>query len=68
MNFLSGRITKGLRIVDQKIYDLVHSNGDLTQKLEITSGDEMEMIADNLNSLLEHIRGIMLSIEKTQIV
>lgn len=64
MNFLSGRITKGLRIVDQKIYDLVYSNGDLTQKLEITSGDEMEMIADNLNSLLEHIRGIMLSIEK----
>lgn len=64
MGFISSRITKSLRIVNQKIYDLVHNEGDLTQKLEITSGDEMELIAGNVNSLLEHIRGIMLNIAK----
>lgn len=55
-------ITRGLRRVNQKIYDLVHSKGDLTQKIEITTGDEMELIAGNVNGLLEYISGIMLSI------
>lgn len=57
-------IMKGLHVVDRKIYDLVHSEGDLTQKLDIHSGDELEQIAGNVNSLLDHIRGIMLNISK----
>ena len=56
------RTVKNLQLVNRKIYDLVHSEGDLTQKLEIHSGDELELIANNVNKLLEHIRGIMLNI------
>ncbi len=48
--------------VDDKIYEIVHNEGDLTQKLDIHSGDEMELIAGNVNALLEYIRGIMLKI------
>ncbi|MBQ8278216.1 MAG: HAMP domain-containing protein [Roseburia sp.] len=55
-------IVRGLQAVNQKVYDLVHSEGDLTQKLDITTGDELELIANNINKLLEHIRGIMLNI------
>lgn len=62
LSIIVGRTVKGLQMVNRKIYDLVHSEGDLTQKLEITSGDEMELIANNVNKLLEHIRGIMLNI------
>ncbi len=62
LNVIVGPIMGNLRRVNQKIYDLVHSEGDLTQKLEITTGDEMELIANNVNTLLEHIRGIMLNI------
>lgn len=62
-----GRISKSLRTVDKKIYDLVHSEGDLTQKLEIKSGDELELIADNVNKLLEHIREIMLNIAENSV-
>ena len=46
--------------MDDKIYEIVHNEGDLTQKLDIHSGDEMELIAGNVNALLEYIRGIML--------
>lgn len=53
---------KGLKTVDHKIYDLVHNEGDLTQKLDVHSGDELELIAENVNALLEYIRGIMLRI------
>lgn len=62
LSIIVGRITKSLRLVDQKIYDLVHNEGDLTQKLEINTGDELELIANNVNALLEHIRKIMLNI------
>lgn len=62
LNMVVGQMTKSLRIVNQKIYDLVHSEGDLTQKLDIKTGDEMELIAGNVNTLLEHIREIMLNI------
>ncbi|MCM1087213.1 MAG: methyl-accepting chemotaxis protein [Muribaculaceae bacterium] len=62
MNLLVGQVMKSLNLVNGKIYDLVHSEGDLTQKLEITTGDETELIANNVNLLLEYIRGIMLNI------
>lgn len=56
------RISRNLKMVDGKLYDLVHSDGDLTQKLDIKTGDELELIADNVNKLLEHIRSIMQNI------
>lgn len=62
LNLIVNRIMKSLNKVDDKIYDLVHNEGDLTQKLDITSGDELELIAENVNKLLEHIREIMLNI------
>lgn len=55
-------ISRNLKRVDNKLYDLVHSDGDLTKKLEIRTGDELELIADNVNKLLEHIRTIMQNI------
>ncbi len=57
-----GRMVKNLRSVDDKIYDLVHSDGDLTKKLVVKSGDELEMIAKDVNALLAYIREIMLNI------
>lgn len=48
-------IMKGLRQVDRKIYDLVNSDGDLTQQLQVNTGDELELIADNVNLVLGHI-------------
>ena len=55
-------IMKGLNGVNAKVYDLVNNEGDLTQKLDIHSGDELELIAGNVNALLEYIRGIMINI------
>ena len=62
LNLIVNRIMRSLNKVDRKIYDLVHNEGDLTQKLDIASGDELELISQNINSLLEYIRGIMLHI------
>jgi len=59
---LVSQITKSIKKVNGKIYELVHSEGDLTKTVEIKSGDEMEVMANNLNALLGYIREIMLQI------
>lgn len=62
LTIIVSRITKGLMQVNAKIYDLVHNEGDLTQKLDVRSGDELELIAGNVNELLAYIRKIMIDI------
>ena len=64
LNFTVGKVIKTLYKVDGKIYDLVHNEGDLTQTLDVHTGDEMEVIAENVNGLLQHIREIMLNISQ----
>lgn len=64
LNLVVGRVIRRLRQVDGKIYELVHNEGDLTQTLDVHTGDEMEMIAENVNELLQYIRGIMLNISE----
>lgn len=65
LNVTVSRMMRSLKAVDYKIFDLVHNEGDLTQKLDISSGDELEDIAGNINILLEYIRGIMLNISSS---
>lgn len=62
VSILINKITKNIVLINSKIYDLVNNEGDLTQKLDIRSGDELELIGDNVNNLLEYIRTIMISI------
>lgn len=58
-------LMRNLRKVNHKIYELVSSEGDLTQQLTVRSGDEMELIANNVNALLLYIREIMMHISKS---
>lgn len=62
ISLLVNKITKNIKMINSKVYDLVNNEGDLTQKLTIKSGDELELIGGNVNNLLEYIRGIMLNI------
>lgn len=64
LNFVVGKVIRHLHKVDNKIYELVHNEGDLTQTLDVHTGDEMETIAENVNELLQHIREIMLNISE----
>lgn len=64
INIIVTAIIRSLRTVDSKIYELVNSEGDLTQRLDVHTGDEMELIANNVNELLAYIRNIMLNISE----
>ena len=62
------QILKALLKVDSKIYDIVHNEGDLTQELDIHTGDELELIAENVNILLSYIREIMKKIAENTVL
>ena len=55
-------IFKNLFTVNRKIYDLANTDGDLTQMLQVKSGDELEHIAENVNNLVSFIRKIITNI------
>ncbi len=62
LNFIAGKIVKSIGQVNDKLDELVSSNGDLTQSLNVTTGDEMEVMGNSINALLAYIREIMLHV------
>lgn len=62
LNLVIGGVTKSIKVVNEKLFELVHNEGDLTQKLSVKTGDEMELMASNVNELLEYIHRIMVNI------
>ena len=56
---ISRSITKPVRILNREIHALSESGGDLTQKIEVKSGDEIGELADNINVFLQDLRNII---------
>lgn len=54
--FVSIRLSKGFKEINQKIEDLTDGSGDLTKKIEDKSGTEFEIIADNVNKFVAEIQ------------
>lgn len=50
---VSVRMRRNFRKVNDKILEVASDDGDLTKVLDITSGDELEVIGNSLNRLLQ---------------
>ena len=61
---VSCSIGKKFNVLNNKISDLVEGGGDLTRPIDMQSGDEFEVISENINALIEYIREIMLNISE----
>ena len=64
LTLVIGSVTKSIKIVNKKLRELVCNEGDLTQTLTVKTGDEMEVMAENVNELLGYIHKIMLNISQ----
>lgn len=60
--FATQKIVKSIRLVNDKLDELINSNGDLTQAVKVRTGDEMEVMGGLINGLLVYIREIMLNV------
>lgn len=58
----TGRIVKSIQMVNNKLSELINSDGDLTQTLNVRTGDEMEVMGGLINGLLAYIREIMINV------
>ncbi len=58
---VSGTV-KNITKLNDKIDELVYSNGDLTKQIDVKSGDELENLANSINSLMNYIREVVVNI------
>ncbi|SET15271.1 methyl-accepting chemotaxis protein [[Clostridium] polysaccharolyticum] len=56
------QMCRQLKRVDNKLEELVSSNGDLTKKIEIAGNDEISDISQKINHLLEYIQEVIKNI------
>jgi methyl-accepting chemotaxis protein len=57
--FLSRKITKPLHYLVERFKELSSVGGDLTQKIQIKTGDEVEILGDEVTEFIEKIRDIV---------
>ncbi len=60
--FIRSMLVRGFNALNDKVEELAGGGGDLTRKIEIHSGDEFEVIGNNVNRLVAYIREIMIKI------
>ncbi|MBQ4231676.1 MAG: hypothetical protein II699_00215 [Lachnospiraceae bacterium] len=56
---MSTMLAKGFKTLNNKVVDLTSGNGDLTRKIEISSGDEFEVIAENMNLFIGQVKTLV---------
>lgn len=55
----SRRLTKPIKILSNRLEELSTSGGDLTQSIDIKTGDELEDLGNSFNKFIENIREIV---------
>lgn len=60
-------IVKPLRIMNRKLSGIAKNGGDLTQKVEIYSRDELGEMAGSINDFIEMLRQIIINVKKSAI-
>lgn len=53
------RFKKGMSKLNDKVKELASGSGDLTKEIDIYSGDELEVIAENMNAFIRQVRGLV---------
>lgn len=66
--FIIGRLfSKQFNLLNDKVKELANGDGDLTKQIEVRTGDEFEVIAKNINELINYIRYIMTNISDSSV-
>ena len=50
---------KSMRKLNDKVEELASGSGDLTKEIDITTGDELEVIAGNMNVFIRQVRSLV---------
>ena len=67
MFIISRMFKKQFCLLNDKVKELANGDGDLTKQIEVRTGDEFEVIAKNINELINYIRYIMTNISESSV-
>lgn len=59
------QLKKNFILMNEKVSSLANADGDLTNEIVIDSGDELELVATNMNHFIRKIRNTMLKVNET---
>ena len=65
--FVGKVMRSSFAMLNDKVVELTMGNGDLTHEINIRTGDELEVIAGNVNNLVAYMRGMIKSIADSSI-
>lgn len=64
VSMFTGRLmARNVLTINQKMDELAGTDGDLTQKIQLHSGDEIENVANSFNRFMVKLRSMMLSVK-----
>ncbi len=58
-------LSKKLYQINDKVSDVVYNDGDLTKAINMHTGDEFEVIADNINALFNQTRDVVSNVQNS---
>ena len=59
LGLLMSRFKKSMGKLNDKVKELASGSGDLTREIDIDTGDELEVIAGNMNAFIRQIRSLV---------
>ncbi len=59
LGLLMSKFKRGMKKLNNKVKELSGGSGDLTKEIDIYSGDELEVIAGNMNAFIRQIRELV---------
>lgn len=59
LGVIMGRFKISMSKLNDKVKELASGSGDLTKEVDITTGDELEVIAGHMNEFIRQIRGLV---------
>jgi methyl-accepting chemotaxis protein len=63
--FLANKIQRPINLLKDKVDELALAGADLTHKIDINTGDELEQLANSFNSFVENLRTIVIGISSS---
>lgn len=65
--FISAQFNRSFQVIISKVAELAGNSGDLTQQLDIQTGDEFEVLSTQVNKLIDNTRSLVKDILKTSV-
>lgn len=59
---VSKRVSNNLRRLNNKVSELADGSGNINKRLEIKSGDELEVIAEGINQFIDNVKGLAVQV------